>query len=255
MTWASNDTGSLTAAQTKPVIDTIANINTDFGTLFPALPDGHATAMAVQYISGFPAGFRPFACSTGPPGGTCQKLYVACWICYPSATLFNSNGNNIKFVNYQNTAPISNHIAMLSATSTSDYRGPWNVLQTNWGGSGTYGGANPSSGNASGALTSLTYPPQGIGPGWFSSYYNVWVCCEWYMQTESNPGVSSDGIFWSAMAGTVFNHWTNMRYNASSGDSNGFNLASLIPYYGGGGSAAPAQEVFGMGRFYVASSN
>src|ERR1700691_3829336 len=40
MTWASNDTGSLTAAQTKPVIDTIANINTDFGTSFPDLSYG-----------------------------------------------------------------------------------------------------------------------------------------------------------------------------------------------------------------------
>ncbi len=251
MTWSPQSAPGFTSG-VAPLIATPASLTTTIGATVPALPDANSTCLAISYPSGYPAGYVPFVISTGPSGGTCKRMYAACWALMPSNFL--SNGNNIKWFNYQNTAPVSNHIAMHNSfDNTSDGRSSWMVLQANWGGSGSYGGQGS---NASGAINALSIPPpQLTGPGWWPSYYGTWVCLEWYLQTESNPGVSSDGIFKGFFAGTLINYWNNIRFNAASGDSNGFNLYAFIPYWGGGGSAAAAQRYLCVGRMMAAQGS
>ncbi|HEY6925153.1 MAG TPA: hypothetical protein VI653_16880 [Steroidobacteraceae bacterium] len=236
---------------TAPFIDTPANLTSRIGKTIPVLPDAAATCMAIYYPSGFNAAETPFGLFySGSFTLPCRKMYVSCWVLMPSN--FSSNNNNIKWLNFQNTSPTSNHIMMLNSQSnTTDGRASWMVLQGG-GGSGSYGGQGS---NAAGAITSLPIPPPvGTGPGWWPSNLDGWHCLEWYVQTESNPGVSSDGIFAGYFDGTLVNYWNNIRYNAASGDSNGFNQIQLEPYYGGGGSAAPANEYLCLGRFLVAGA-
>lgn len=234
---------------TAPVIDTPANLTSLVGVTIPALPDANATCMAVKYPSGFNAGETPFGLFyTGSFSLPCQQMYICCWSLMPDN--FRSNGNNIKWVNFQNTSPISNHIAMFSSQNNqSDGRAVWAVTQGS-SGNGVFGGEGA---NSAGAINSLPVaPPLGSGAGVWASNYDGWHLNEWFIRTETTPGVSSDGIFKGWFDGTLINYWNNIKFNAASGDSNGFNLIQFDPYYGGGGGAAPADEYLLVGRFLVA---
>lgn len=245
MQWAAG------APAASPIIDTTTNLSTLIGKTIPPLPDGNSTCMAIHYPTNFTAAQTPFTIQyVGPVTLPVKKMYMCCWVLMPSN--FSSSGNNIKWINFQNTSPKSNHIAMLcSFNNATDGRASWMVTQgTN---NGSYGG---QSSNATGALTSLPIPPpQGTGLGWWASNYDTWHYLEWYVQTESNPGVSFDGIFQGYFDGKLVNYWNNIRYNAPTGDSNGFNLVLFIPYYGGGGSNAPKDEYLVMGRMRVSGGN
>lgn len=234
-----------------PIIATPASLSSTIGVTIPALPDGNPTAMAYVYPSAFPAGDVPFGVFYVGSGLPAAKMYASFWALMPSNFL--SNGNNIKFFQFQQmgTPANSNHICMFnSQDNTSDGRMAWMVTQGG-GGSNQYGGEGT---NASGALASLAIPPpQGTGRGWWPSSYNKWVCLEYFMQTESNPGVSSDGIFMGWVNGTLINSWNNIRYNAVSGDSNAFNQFSVELYYGGGGSAAPSTQYLCLGRTFMSA--
>lgn len=235
-----------------PIIDTIANLSTISGRTLPVLPDGHPTAMAIFYPSGFTTAQCPFQMSyagSAISGSTVrQKLYGCMYVCFPGN--FRSNGNNIKFWNIQNTAPTpgSNQILMgCSFDNTSDGRMAWLATQGS-GGTQTWGGGSSDPASI-GMVNYLTPPPpQGSGLGWMPSSYDQWTMWEYLCITETNPGVSTDGQFWSWINGTLINKSLNIRYNAASGDSNGFNQVSLIPYYGGGGGNAPGNMYWYMGR-------
>lgn len=248
MAWF-NGTGS---PASPPIIDTPANLSTTIGKTVPAMPDGHSTCMAIFYASGFTRAEVPFILEyVGGFSLPCQKMYHCCWVNMPSN--FRSTGNNIKWLDFQHQDPgISNHILMLSSQdNTSDGRAAWMVTQGG-GGTNSYGGQGA---NASGAITSLAVPPpQGTGVGWWASNYDSWHLCEWFVQRETTPGVSSDGIFKAWFDGVLINSWANIKYNAASGDANGFNVIQLNPYYGGGGVEAPANEYICLGHFLVAAA-
>lgn len=231
-----------------PIIDTIANLTSLTGRTVPVLPDGHPTAMAVFYPSGFTAAACPFQMQyVGTAlASSVRSMYGCMYVCVPGN--FRSNGNNIKFWNIQNTGAGSNHIFMLNSfDNTSDGRTVWLATQGT-GGTQTWGG-DSSSPSGIGMQTFLTPPPpQGSGPGWIPSFYDQWTMMEYLAITETNPGVSFDGQFWGWVNGVLVNRTSNIRYNAPSGDSNGFNDITLIPYYGGGGSNAPGNEYWFLGR-------
>lgn len=254
--WA-KDSGS--PAYTPPLIDTPANLTTAIGATIPALPDGNLTCMAIKYPTGQPIGTTPFILIWNGTAPNWQQSYLACWVCMPSN--FNSNGNNIKWFGVSQGAASTNHLMLLSSNGVgtvsqagaSDYRGPWMGLQGGAGNADLGGEGQPAS---PAPITSLSHPnppPQGTGPGWWTSNYGGWHLCEWYLKQESPPG-SGNGIFQSWFDGTLINYWNNINFNQATGGVNAFNIANFIPYYGGGGSAAPANEYICVGRFMIAGA-
>ena len=74
---------------------------------------------------------------------------------------------------------------------------------------------------------------------------------EWYVQLESNPGVTSDGVFWGAVNGTIVIQFNNMQFN-QAGDDPGFNEFYFAPFYGGGGSSPTSNYYVAVGRLEMA---
>lgn len=231
-----------------PTIATPASISAAIGQTVPALPDGNPTCLAIKYPSGFPSGQVPFEVAYTNTITPALRMYVCCYVFMPVG--FNSNGNNIKWVFYQQDGN-ANHVFMLSSFGTDDYRGAWMATQGG-GGSHSYG----STFSAAGAIQKLPDPPpQGTGPGWWLSQEGAWHCLEWFVQRETVPGVSANGIFQSWFDNVEINHWANINFNATTGDSNGFQGCSFEPFYGGGGSSAPSDQHLCVGRFYSATGN
>lgn len=238
-----------------PLINTPAALSAIIGTSVAALPDGNPTCLAIKWTSGFPAANVPFQTSYIGSGLPATKMYCSCWMYQPNT--FTSNGNNMKWFGFQNTigngsGGTANHLTEWSSQNNpaSDGRGVYMITQGG-GGTGSYGGQST---NTAGAIDSLPIPPpQGTGPGWWASNVDGWHCLEWFMQTESNPGISSDGVFKGWFDGTLINFWNNIKYNGSvAQDGGAFNLWGLIPYYGGGGGNAPSDVYLLTGRTLVA---
>jgi hypothetical protein len=222
-----------------PIIASPASLSSTIGVTIPALPDGHATVMAIKYPSGFSAGELPFGCfvNTVP---LVKRLYLSCWVLMPST--FDSNGNNIKWVFYAQ-GDSRNHVLMLSSGDVGGYVGPWMALQGGGNGSTNVGGNNNTK---SGAVTRLLTPSIAAD--------DTWHCMEWLVEMESSLGSSGDGVFKSWIDGVLTNDFRNINF-CTSGDDNGFNGCSLEPYYGGGGGAAPSIQYICVGRFFCAGGN
>lgn len=228
-----------------PLIGTVASINTATGLSIPSPPDGHANIMAVVYPSGYPDTNLPF--DVFPTGSVSwAKMHGAFWVYMPSS--FNSNGNNIKWLGIGGNSNY-NHICMLSSLGTTDYRAAWLVLQGNVNES--LGGQNSLT-NAVVQVSPPNPPPQGTGIGWWPSMFNQWLCIEWHVENDTN---GSNGIFESwitvpGQASVLVNQWTNLGFQAPA-----FQAASFIPYYGGGGSAAPSAQYIIVARSAAYGSN
>jgi hypothetical protein len=131
---------------------------------------------------------------------------------------------------------------MLSSGSAGSYQGPWLATQ---GGGGTFSVGGGGS-NKSGAIVNLSTPSIAAD--------SQWHCLEWLVVRETTPGVSADGVFKAWIDGTLVCHWANLNFNAASGDPTGFDTVYFGPFYGGGGSAAPADEYLCVGRFLCAGA-
>ncbi len=169
---------------------------------------------------------------------------------------FNRNGNNIKFWGIQNTVPndgSANHIDMLIEDLSSD-RLCWLAGQGGGmpGGSAYYGGGVTTA--PAGALVGPLAPTAADQTGyWYGSQVSEWHMLEFYHKAETTPGTSGDGVFQSWVDGVQINGWANLNYNISgwAGQMIGQSF-QFIPYYGGGGSDAPANEYWCIGRTQVA---
>lgn len=230
-----------------PIINTPASIGSAIGQSVPALPDGNATCMAIRYPSGFPAGDTPFGIFVNAVP-LCSRMYHCAWVLMPDG--FDSSGNNIKWLFFaQNGSDGRNHVWMLSSGDEGNYIGPW-LANQGGGGSDNIGGA---SNTKSGAIVRAA-PPSTDADGYWDYRQGKWLCIEWLCELESDPGVSSDGVFRAWFDGTLVNHFSNIRFNAP-GDPAGFDTASFTPYYGGGGGSAPSDQYLLVGRFLVAGDS
>lgn len=222
------------------IIATPASLTTTIGATVPALPDANATCLAIKYPSGFSAGEVPFGVYW-PGTIAVTQIYMSYWVLMPSN--FNSSGNNIKWVFFAGDDS-RNHVMMMSSGSpASAYLGPWCAPQGG-GGAGYMGGA---SSYQSGALVNDTTPR-------WQGAMSTWVLVEHYAKMETSPGSSSDGLFKAWFNGNLVCSWANVKWNAASGDAPNFNKFSFEPYYGGGGSAAPADEYLCVGRMLCAGA-
>lgn len=227
----------------KPLIDTPANLSTAIGVTVPPLPDGYATAMAIKYTSGFPAGDLPFGCFRNA-GANHRRLYHAAWFLMPAN--FDPNSNNLKWLFFAQGGS-RNHVLMLSSGGLGGRIGPWLALQGGGNGSVNVGGAANTQPGAVYRLSSVSN-----ANGCWDFRTNQWCCIEWLVTMESATG-ASDGQFQSWFNGTLTNDFRNLHYS-TSGDPTVFDGVSIEPYYGGGGGAAPAVEYYCVGRFFVAGS-
>jgi hypothetical protein len=250
-------------AQT-PLCASPASISSSIGETVVAAPDGNATILGVEYPASYPIGNTPFQLNWKNNGSmTATKQYTCMWVCMPR--LFNSFGNNIKLLGISQSGG-ANHIGMLSSNGGNglstggvssglanlDYRGPWLSLQ----GAGSqlnYGGE----GGTSGAITQLSatnFNPTGTNVvGWWTAMYNSstaytlanqysgWHLCEWFFELESS-GASTNGIFQSWVDGVLINSWNTVVYGVNTGVV--FDIWSLIPYFGGGGSPNGGTPVY-----------
>lgn len=242
---------------TAPYIDTIANLSTITGQSIPALPDGNATAMCVYWPSGFPAGNIPFGCYYA--GNFAVKTLYFCFYIYLGT--FNANSNNIKWVIITKGTPTNYGNHVLELYSGGDKRLNWLAEQFNSGtpsGDIYYGGGYSTPGNPSnppGAIVGpLSQTPSDV-PGYgYGSQLTHWLMCEALFTAESVPGTSSDGVYKSWVNSTLINYWANVNYNSQGSGVTTLNGCSYEPYYGGGGTAAPANEYVMMGRFLCAGA-
>lgn len=236
-----------------PVIASPASLSSTIGVNVPNSPDNAATVMAVYYPSGFSAGETPMIID-GPSFGPARELYICMYIFIPSN--FNKNGNQIKGWNIQNDAPSNNsanHVAMLIEQFVGDQRMAGLYLQGGGVGSqvGYGAGASTPSGALVGPLPEGEFDQTGYAYG---SQLGEWHMLEWYFQRETTPGSSGDGVFKSYVDGVQINGWANLNYESTTGFGLGDNFA-FIPYYGGGGSAAPAAQYLVVGHTQVAYAN
>lgn len=238
MSWQTGDGGN-----TPPLINTVASLTTATGVALVAPPDGHATVMAIKYPTGQAGGTSPFAITYNKSLST-KQIYHCCRIFIPTG--FNDNGNNIKW-NGIESGGSANHIFMLVA-GESDNRLCWLTLQ---GGFGNRELGGP--GNDPNFVQCLPPPPpQGTTTGWLSHAEGKWSLFEYWAKQETTPGVSADGQFKAWVDGVLITFYNNINFNATSGNPNAFNITNIIPYYGGGGGAAPSNQYIFVGRWYVA---
>lgn len=242
-----------------PFIDTPANISSTIGSTVTAPPDGNSTILAVYYPINYPIGNTPFQLQWNG-SLSLHKMYACCYVWMPAN--FSSSGNNIKWMGVQQDSTGNNHIMMLSsngsgvvstAGSGKDYRSNWFVVQGGSGDNNLGGEGQAATPAPIKALTTVGFNPTGSGNGWWNSMYGTWVLCEWFVQQES-PAGAANGIFQGWCNGVLINSWNNITFNQVSGGAGVFNIWNFIPYYGGGGSKAPAAEYLCVSRMQVAGS-
>lgn len=246
-----------------PVIGAPAAIQAATGLVVPLPPDANPTFLGIQYAAGQGIGSAPFGVFFNG-GFSYKQIYLCCYVFMPST--FNSNSNNMKWGGIQQGgSPAANHILMLSGNgggvvgggSPTDYRSVWVVLQGSQNVS--YGGSNSSPSMVTQLVPGGGFVnTQGSGPGWWASMCGQWVMCEWLCQQESNPGVSGDGSFkaWVTPTSTgvtsLINYSNTVNWSSAGNSLTTFNIINIIPYYGGGGSTAPALEALCVGRWQAA---
>ena len=234
MSWYAGDApaGAGFSGTVAPIIDTVANIAAITGHSIPALPDDYPTIMAIKYPANWPRGYRPFGGNVGS-SSTATKTYFCTYFMMPPS--FDSRGNVIKWIVVSQTGG-KNHILEMSSGGIGTYRGPWFAAQ----GAQNYVCGGTAS-NKAGAIVNLATPTV--------TNDGQWHCVEMYLQRETTPGVSADGIFKAWIDDTLVCHWNNLNFNAV-GDTSGIGSAEFQPYLGGGGSepAAITDQYIYVGR-------
>jgi len=227
---------------------TVAASPTSYGIVAP--PDSATEVLRVRYPANYTQGRTPFKMyKQGGLGEGNTKYYHACYVYWPAS--FDMAGNNLKWLWFaQGSTPSSNHLFMMSANNKGSYVGPWSALQNS--ANANLGGGNRTA-NMGPIVTQNS--PQGANPdnGYWDAQAGKWTLVEWYVEEETVPGVSNDGIFKAWSDDVLICHYDEVQFNMGGG----FRTLNLAPYYGGGGLAngpASNQDLF-IGRFLVATAS